>query len=134
MLGGGPVEAPHAGIHFPGAKVPRVELTHLREKITPLTAVLQQATEHASNIMRGVRPSAQVDAPVSAPAPAVNGNAVRTTAQERLDGLLVRLAELSKDPAREREYFDCVGLVAVAQAAVTAEQAMGAQEGHAGRS
>jgi hypothetical protein len=127
MLGGGQVEKLHAGIHFPGARVPRYELTHLPEKIVPLTGVLQQATAHASNILRGKRPSAEVE--VSASAPAVNGSTV-TTAEARLAGLWKRQAELeaeiAKDPAREREYFDVVAQIAAAQSVVTAEQQAGA--------
>jgi hypothetical protein len=148
-VGGGQVEphGVHAGVDFPGSRVPRFELTHLPEKIPPLTAVLQQASAHASNIMRGVRPSAEVEVPhvaarheeqirggaaqvgSSAPAPPDNGNAVPlTTAQERLAGLLKRQAELAEDPAHESEYFDAVAAVAVAQAELDAEQRVGAQQ------
>jgi hypothetical protein len=97
MLGGGQVEPAgfHAGIHFPGARVPRFELTHLPERIPPLTAVLQQATAHASAIMRGKRSSAQIDIPVSAPA--TNGNVVpRTAAHARI------VSEIAKETTEQQ--------------------------------
>jgi hypothetical protein len=127
-MGGGQIEphGVHAGVDFPGAKVPRFELTHLPEKIVPFTAVLREATAHASNIMRGKRPSVE-DASMSTPASSVNGMSL-TTAQERLAGLLKRQAELAEDPARESEYFDAVAAVAVAQAELDAEQRVGAQQ------
>ena len=133
MLLGGQVEphGVHAGVNFPGAKVPRFELTHLPEKIAPLTAVLQQATAHASNILRGKRPTGPVDIAVPAFVPAMNG-VPRSEAQERLAGLLKRQAELAEDPTREAEYFDTIAQIAAAQAAVSAEQQAGAA--HATRS
>jgi hypothetical protein len=123
-VGGGQVEphGVHAGVNFPGARVPRHELVNLPERIPSLTAILQQATAHASNILRGVRSSAEVEVPVSASAP-VNGNTVLfTTAQERLASLLKKQAELAEDPAREAEYHGVVAEIVEAQAAVTAEQ------------
>jgi hypothetical protein len=139
MLGGGQVEAPHAGIHFPGARVPRHELVNLQEKIVPLTAVLQEATAHASNIMRGKRLDTEVDVAVSAPA--TNGNAgtvpvsndqgespSRTPARERLGVLLKQQAELAEDPTREAEYRDVIAALTQAQDEVTAEQKVGAQQ------
>jgi hypothetical protein len=136
MLGGGQVEEKHAGIHFPGAKVPRHELTHLREKIVPLVAVLAEATAHASNILRGKQLSAQVDVFMSAPAPAMNGNAVtRITAQEALGKLVERQKQMVEGASvDEVEYKRLIDQIAEAQAAVSAEQATGAQEGHARRS
>jgi hypothetical protein len=133
MLGGGQVEAPHAGIHFPGAKPPRVELMHLREKIVPFTAVVQQATEHASNLLRGVRPSAQVDAPVSAPAPATNGGDApvqRSDAERRKSDLHVQMAKLAEDvtPAGEAEYLRVVGELAQVEAELAAQKQVEAQQ------
>jgi hypothetical protein len=129
MVGGGQIEPHgiHAGVHFPGAKVPH-ELVNLPERIPALTAVLQQATEHASNIMRGKRPSVE-DASMSTPASSVNGMLL-TTAQERLAGLWKRQAELSKDVsvAGEQEYARVVAEIAVAQAELDAEQQIGTQQ------
>jgi hypothetical protein len=127
MLGGGQVEAPHAGIHFPGARVPRFELTHMQEKIVPLTAVLQQATAHASNILRGKR-SPDIAAP--APVPAMNGDGEpvqRSEAEQRLGALLKQMAALSEDSTREAEYNDVVAALAQVQAEIAAEQQLGAR-------
>jgi hypothetical protein len=147
MLGGGQVEAPHAGMHFPGAKVPRVELTHLREKIVPFTAVLQQATAHASNIMRGARPSAPADFAVSAPAPARNGGEQigsgdsktrgvedaprRIDAERKLGALLRQQALLAEDttPEGEREYQSVVAEIAKLQDVISAEKRVEMQHG-----
>jgi hypothetical protein len=124
MLGGGQVEAPHAGIHFPGAKPPRHELVHLREKIVPLTTVLKEATAHASNILRGKRPGAQVDVSVSAPspAPAANGNGgPRTAPQESLGKLVERQRQMVEDGTADGpEYKALIDQIAQAQAAVSA--------------
>jgi hypothetical protein len=140
-FGGGQVEphGSHAGINFPGAKAPRFELTHLPERIPALTTALAEATAHASNIMRGKRPSGQVDVPVATngnanAAPITNGGdapvasgqqdepARTARADRKLGALLRKLAELEadlpKDPARKAEYDDVVA--AIAQ--VTAEQ------------
>jgi hypothetical protein len=128
MLGGGQVEKPHAGINFPGAPVPRFELTHLPERIPALTAVLQQATEHASNILRGKRPGApgvEISTPVAVAAPVVNGNAVpRTAAQERLSDLNSQLVKLGEDmtPAGEQEYQRVVSEIAQVQGQIAKEQ------------
>jgi hypothetical protein len=125
--GGGQAEPHgiHAGVNFPGAKPPRYELTHLREQITPFITVLQQASEHASNIMRGRRPSAQADVPVSAPASAINGVEVphRSEAEARLAYLLRQQATLAEDvsPQGEEAYARCVHEIVEAQAAVSAE-------------
>jgi hypothetical protein len=119
----------HAGVHFPGSKVPRYELTHLQERIPSLTVALQQATAHASNILRGKRPSVTADIGAPALVPVTNINPVpRTTAQEQLASLLKRQAELAEDPAREAEYFDTIAQIAAAQAAVSAEQRIASQE------
>jgi hypothetical protein len=121
LLGGQP-EHPHAGRSFPGAKSPRFELANLPERIPAITTVLQQATEHASNIMRGKRPSAQVDVVVSAPLPVMNGGP-RTAAQEALGKLLKQQQQMVDTSADEAEYKRLIDQIAEAQAAVTAEGA-----------
>jgi hypothetical protein len=129
MLGGGQVEKPHAGIHFPGAKCPRHELVHLQEKIVPLTSVLQEATAHASNILRGKKPSAQVDMP--APTSAVNGgeSLPRTAAEQQRDVALQELRRLSEDvsPQGELRYKAQLEKVRQFEDTVAAEQRIGAQ-------
>jgi hypothetical protein len=110
--------------------VPRHELTHLREQIAPLTDVLKQASEHASAIMRGKRPSAP-DA-IAVPALATNGGepVVRTAAEERLGALLKKQATMVEDTSvDEAAYRRLVSEIAEAQAAVSAEQLIGAPHG-----
>jgi hypothetical protein len=132
MLGGGQVEKPHAGIHFPGAKCPRHELVHLQEKIAPLTTVLQEATAHASNILRGKRPSTPVDVAVTAPIPTTNGQGERpprTAAEQERDLTLQELIRLGQDTSLQGELRYKANLEKLRQLEdeVAAEQRVGAQ-------
>jgi hypothetical protein len=134
-VGGGQVEPHgiHAGVNFPGARVSRFEWTNLPERIPTLTDVLKQATEHASGIMRGKRPSAQVDGAVSAPVPAASVNtALLTTTQQRLSELLLLQAKAAEDvtPAGEAEYARVVSEIAKVQSEITATKQM-EQQHHA---
>jgi hypothetical protein len=128
MLGGGQVEKPHAGIHFPGARCPRHELVHLPEKIIPLPDVLKQASEHASNIMRGIK---STNGGLETSAPAVNGGeTVRSPAEQRLGALLKKQAAMVEDTSvDEAAYARLVSEIAEAQAEVTATKQIGAQHG-----
>ena len=129
MVGGGQVEPHgiHAGVHFPGGRVPRYELTHLQERIPSLTAALQQATAHASSILRGKRPSASPDiaAPAPAPVPVTNGDGEpvqRSEAEQRRGHLLRRMAVLSEDSTRESEYDAVVAALVKVDAEIAAEK------------
>jgi hypothetical protein len=120
-VGGGQVEpyGVHAGINFPGSRVPRFELTHLPERIPALTTVLAEATAFASAIMRGKRSSASPDVAVPAPVP----TRPRSAAEEALGNLLKRQAEMAEDASvDEAEYKRLIGQIVEAQAAVSAEQ------------
>jgi hypothetical protein len=130
-MGGGQVEPHgiHAGVDFPGAKVPRFELTHLPEKIPAFTSALAEATAFASAVMRGKRPGVQVD--VAVPVPAMNGNAVQLTpAQGALGKLLKRQAAMVEDPSTsDEDYKRLIDQIAQAQAVVSAEQQGAHQNG-----
>jgi hypothetical protein len=132
MMGGGQVEKPHAGIHFPGAKCPRFELVHMQDKITPFADVLKQATAHASNILRGKPIAAPIDVSVPVTTNGQGEAPQRTDAEARLASLLKRQAELAEDlsPAGEVAYRAQMEFVRQAQDEVTAEQQLGAR--HAG--
>jgi hypothetical protein len=134
--GGGLVEKHgiHAGINIPGARVPRYELTHLREQIVPLTAVLKQASEHASNIMRGKKLSTPADVAAAVPVPATNGQnepPPRSPAEQERDVALQELIRLAKDdsPQGELRYKAQLERVRQVEDTVASEQRVGAQ-GH----
>jgi len=135
-VGGGQVEphGVHAGVNFPGAKPPRHELVNLPERIPALTAILQQATAHASNIMRGVRSSAPADIAVCPAAPDTNGGDApvqRSEAERRKSDLHVQMAKLAEDmtPAGEAEYLRVVGELAQVEAEIAAQQRVEQQHG-----
>jgi hypothetical protein len=133
-VGGGQIEphGVHAGVTFPGAKPPRHDLVNLPERIPALTAILQQATAHGSAIMRGMRP-AEVEVPVSAPAPATSGGDApvqRSDAERRKSDLHVQMAKLAEDvtPAGEAEYLRVVGELAQVEAELAAQKQVEAQQ------
>jgi hypothetical protein len=126
---GGQVEKPNAGLSLPGSKVPRFELTHLPEKITPLASVLQEATAYALGIMRGQKLGAPAAGAVSAPL-VINGSTVpRSESEQRLASLLKRMNELAEDPARESEYNEVVAAITLVQDELTATKQMESQGG-----
>jgi hypothetical protein len=128
MMGGGQVEKPHAGIHFPGSKCPRFELIHTQDKITPFVDVLKQATTHAGSILRGKPIAAPIDVSVPVTTNGQGEAPQRTEAQIRLASLLKKQAELAENvtPAGEAAYRAQMELIRQAQDEVTAEQQLGA--------
>jgi hypothetical protein len=124
FLGGGQ-EEPDAGLKFPGAKPPHLGLMGLPSAIPPMVTVLAQASEHASNVMRGravAAPAATVAATNSG-ALASNGPAAL-----KLSGLLARQAELAAlvAPTRDqdREYGEIVQQIAIAETQLKEERAI----------
>jgi hypothetical protein len=120
---GGGQDEPDAGLRFPGARAPTMNLMGLPSAIPPLVEVLRQAGEHASNIMRG-----KISASAPAAVVATNGGAPipdrpQTPAQARLSDLLRRQSELAALPVTpEREYGELAAEIAKASDAVAAEQ------------
>jgi hypothetical protein len=143
LLGG--MDKDGAGLNFPGGKCPKLEWTGVPDHIPALTAVLREASQHASRLMRSGKSTASSD--FAAPAAAVvakptngaaahpvNSNAPllptsppastspppadnRTPAQAQLASLLQKQAELANDdtPAGEAAYRAVVAEIASIQ-------------------
>jgi hypothetical protein len=119
-LGGGQ-DKPGSTINFPGGVSPRLELTGMPDRVTPLSAVAREASALASTVMRSGKSTGAI------PVQVVNGNELaprqRTAAEEQLAALHKRQAELAADPnADEAVYQSVVAEIAVAAAAVDAER------------
>jgi hypothetical protein len=130
----GGMDKPGDGIDFPGGRCPRLEWLNLPERVKSLATVCAEASALASAIMRTGRSTSHVESLATDAAVSTNGQGEspqRTEAEQRLASLLKRQHELAEDPAREAEYQRVVSEVVEAQAAVSAEQQVGAQ-GHAG--
>jgi hypothetical protein len=128
-----------AGLNFPGGKCPKLEWTGVPDHIPALTAVLREASQHASRLMRSGKNTAGHDfaAPAAAVAKLTNGAAAhpvilpasppastepppadnRTPAQARLAALLQKQAELANDdtPGGEEAYRAVVAEIASIQ-------------------
>jgi hypothetical protein len=124
-----------AGLNFPGGRCPKLEWTGIPDHIPALTAVLREASQHASRLMRSGKGTASHDfaAPVVVVAKPTNGATAhpatppastspppadnRTPAQARLAALLQKQAELASDdtPAGEAAYRAVVAEIASIQ-------------------
>jgi hypothetical protein len=111
VLGGGQDKF-GAGIDLPGGKPPRLELAGMPSAISPLVAVMDQATALASNILRGKQPGVVAPAPVALVA---DTDRKQTGAQAELSQLLNRQSELALDlsPEGERAYDEIVAQIAL---------------------
>jgi hypothetical protein len=125
-----------AGISLPGSRSPRVEWSEWPERVSPMEAVVRQASEFAKNFLRTGRSSSAVEVVAGpAPLPVTNGGGEavpRSPSQQRLSELLLQMSKLSEDtsPQGEQAYLDVVRQVAELQAEVTAEQQqVGARHG-----
>jgi hypothetical protein len=117
---GGADRDPDAGLDYPGAKCPRLDLANLPEQVTPFAAVIKDAGAYASSVMRG-KPTAPPVTTVAAPANDQTAPPERTEAQERLSKLLARQFSLANaGPAAESEYMSVVAEVAAVSAEIAA--------------
>jgi hypothetical protein len=110
---------PDAGLDYPGAKCPRLDLANLPEQVTPFADVIKNAGAYATSVMRGKVTAPPVTTVAAPPEPTAPPE--RTEAQEQLSKLLARQFSLANaGPAAEQEYMAVVAEVAAVSAEIAA--------------
>jgi hypothetical protein len=113
---------------IPGARCPDFMMLAQPEKIASFSGVIGQANAHARTVVESKKAEVSSDIAVPAPVPVMNGGP-RSAAKEALGSLLRKQAAMVEDPSiDEAEYKRLIDQIAEAQAAVTDEQQLGAQQ------
>jgi hypothetical protein len=118
LLGGG-MDKFGAGINFPGGKPQRIERAGMPDSIPPLAKVVDQASELASQILRGRSPIAGATVVLVSEA-----DRQATPAQIQMAQLIKRQNKLANDvsPAGEVAYQACVAEISRVAALLEAEK------------
>jgi hypothetical protein len=100
----GGMDAPDAGLDYPGGRSPDFQHVGLPDQIPSLTEVLRQASNFAIELLR----SGKVGGAIAS----VSNGGSRTPTQIRLADLMRQQLELAADPEKEHEYMQVVREIA----------------------